>query len=346
VQAVRLGASSVSISRVIHGCMGFGPASEAEIIRTMHAAFDAGVTSFDTAPLYGFGASEEALGKAIADRRDRVQLLTKAGLRWDSEHGRVLFAMPDGRVVRKDSRPASLREEVERSLRRLRVEVIDLLQIHHPDPDTPLADSLGALAELVRAGKVRAVGVSNVSVAQAEAAVAALGACPLASLQLEYNLLQRGIERDLLPWARARNVAVLAYSPLAQGVLAGRMLGGAAPPADWRSGVPYFSPANLALVNPALARTAQPLAQAHGVGLGTLSLAWLLAQPGLSAVIAGARTPAHARDSAAAASVTLADDEQARLGAAFPGIDLSPPRPALADRALGKVQSVLKRLLG
>jgi aryl-alcohol dehydrogenase-like predicted oxidoreductase len=343
-----LGTSSISVSRVIHGCMGFG-AAEADAVRAIHAAFDAGVTSFDTAPLYGYGRSEELLGAALADRRDRVQILTKVGLRWDAAHGRVLFEAvePDGRrrVVRRDSRPESIREEVERCLRRLRVDAVDLLQVHHRDADTPVAATMAALTALVAQGKVRAVGVSNFTVEDCREAVEQLGAVPLATVQDEYNLIQRRIERDVLPWAASARVGVLAYSPLAQGVLAGRQLSVRTPPPDWRAGGAYFAAENLRRVHAALERSVLPIARAHGVAPATVSLAWLLGRPGLTAVIAGASSADQARANAAAASLALTDDERRRLDESFLGIVLAPPPgPTLVGRGLRKVRRVLSRV--
>jgi aryl-alcohol dehydrogenase-like predicted oxidoreductase len=201
---MRLGKSSLEISRVVLGCMWPDRLSEPEIERLIHVAFDAGITSFDSAPLYGFHGSERILGRALRDRRDKVQILTKAGLCWDSTHGTVLFEFTDEggtrRAVRKDSRPAQLVAEVEASLKRLGTDVIDLLQIHHPDDQTPLEESLSTLADLVKMGKVRALGVSNFSPAQLAQASAFLAAkAPLAALQCEYNLLERWPESELLP---------------------------------------------------------------------------------------------------------------------------------------------------
>ena len=351
MQNFQLGPSEVRLSRVIHGCMGFAPASARETIRTLHAAFDAGITSFDTAPLYGFGESESVLGQAISDRRHQVQILTKVGLCWDSDHGQVLFEFEDApghrRSVRKDSRPASLRRQVEASLRRLKVDVIDLLQVHHVDIETPLGATTEVLAALVREGKIRAIGLSNVTVAQADQARQLLHPTPLAALQLEYNLLNRRIERDLLPWAGGHVVPVLAYSPLAQGILAGRQLAGGPPPADWRAGGAYFAPGNIRIANHGLVHAVAPMAKQRLVEPGPLSLAWLLRQPGIGAVIAGARTPAQARANAAAIDVTLADEELRTLAAAFAGFDLEAgrQRPGLLQRGIRRVRARVGRLL-
>jgi methylglyoxal reductase len=321
--------------------------------RTIHAAFAAGVTSFDTAPLYGFGRSEEVLGAALADRRGEVQLLTKVGLRWDAAFGRVLFETTDPtgarRIVRRDCRPASLRWQVEQSLRRLGVETLDLLQVHQRDAETPLAETMATLAQLQREGKIRAVGVSNFSLAETAETVTGLDPTPLAAVQLPYNLIDRRIERDVLPWARARSVAVLAYSPFAQGVLAGRQLGSAAAPSDWRRDSDAFSAENVRILNQALESSVFPIARARGVSVAEVGLAWLLAQPGLAAVVVGSSTPEQAVSNARASELRLEPDELARLTSTFGGLALVRRVPAGGRRArllrlAGKARSLLSRL--
>ncbi len=325
--------------------MGFAPRTAAETTRMVHAAFERGMTSFDTAPLYGFGESETALGQAIADRRDRVQILTKVGLRWDDSHGQPLFEFVDAagnkQVVRKDGRPHSLREEVQRSLRRLGVETIDLLQLHHPDRLTPLDDTLEALRVLQRSGAVRAIGLSNVTSADLRQAVAGRHP-PVVSVQQEYSLLNRTVEADLLPAAAAAGVGLLAYSPLARGVLAGRQLGNRPPPGDWRRTTSYFQPSTLDQVNAALEAFARPIARAHQATLAQLSLAWVLARPGVAAVIAGAGTPDTAIDNAGADALSsaLSTAELHQLGGAFARIDpdASAGPLAIAWRMFGRLR--------
>lgn len=298
--------------------------SESEITRLVHAAIDLGVTSLDTAPLYDFGRSEEIVGRALSGRRSRVQILTKAGLRWDDAHGRVLFEFTDRggvrRAVRKDSRPKSLKAEVESSLRRLRADQIDLLQIHHPDIDTPIAESLGELARLRDAGLIRAIGVSNYSAPQLQLAVDALGPDGLDALQCEYNLLQRWPEQELLPLCRAHTVGVLAYSPLAKGLLAGfgrkhdRRL-----PVASRGGSHGRFLSSLA-VRAAVKLVSEPIARRHGASPDQVALAWLLAQPGLTSAVAGGSTLEQVRANAAAASLSLTPTEISGLSSAFGGL--------------------------
>lgn len=191
----------------IGGSMWGGPDDE-NAARTIDKALDLGINVIDTAPVYGFGHSEDVIGRALEGKRDRVILATKVGLNWQ-----------DGKVFR-DSRPARIAQEVEDSLRRLRTDHIDLYQVHWPDPKTPIEETARALEKLVKAGKVRALGVSNFSPEQMDE----FAQCaPLATIQPPYNLFERDIEKDVLPYAVKNNLAVLAYGPLCRGLLSGRM---------------------------------------------------------------------------------------------------------------------------
>ena len=321
------------ISRVVLGCMFPAHLSQAEIDHIVHAAHDAGITSFDTAPLYAFHGGEAQLGRALRGRWDRVQILTKAGLRWDDSHGRELFTFTDPhgkrRVVRRDSRPSSLREEAQASLLRLGCDALDLLQIHHPDEDTPIAESIHALQALAREGLIRSFGVSNFSAAQLEAAC---NAGEVASLQSEYNLLQRWPEQELLPICVRRGVAFLAYSPLAKGVLTGHSR--LRSPADRRSsrGSHYDDLMARLALRPALGGALDKLARASGHAPSQLALAWLLAQPGVSAVVAGASSVAQVQELARAAELELAQADVDALSVAF-------ARAGLALKVAARVRS-------
>lgn len=191
----------------IGGSMWGGPDDE-NAARTIDKALDLGINVIDTAPVYGFGHSEDVIGRVLEGKRDRVILATKVGLNWQ-----------DGKVFR-DSRPARIAQEVEDSLRRLRTDHIDLYQVHWPDPKTPIEETARALEKLVKAGKVRALGVSNFSPEQMDEFAQF---APLATIQPPYNLFERDIEKDVLPYAVKNNLAVLAYGPLCRGLLSGRM---------------------------------------------------------------------------------------------------------------------------
>jgi aryl-alcohol dehydrogenase-like predicted oxidoreductase len=215
MEKIEIGSSGIATSRIglgtwaIGGWM-WGGTDEAQSIRTIQSAVDRGVTLIDTAPVYGFGHSEEIVGKALAEGklRDKVQIATKVGLNWK-----------DGAVFR-DSRAARIRKEIEDSLRRLRTDVIDLYQVHWPDLETPISETAQILQDLVREGKIRAIGVSNYSPAQMEifSSVANLDA-----VQPPYNLFEREIEADVLPYAKGTGLTVLSYGALCRGLLSGRM---------------------------------------------------------------------------------------------------------------------------
>ncbi len=338
----------MQLSRVIFGAMANpGAGDEGARVALIRAGLEHGITSIDTAPLYGFGGSERTVGQAIAGHGE-VQVLTKVGLRWDGDHGDVLFQTPEG-TVRKDSRPESIAEEIDQSLERLDVPSVALVQLHHPDVHVPINETMGALLDAHRAGKVAAIGVSNFSAQQIRAAAQALGDVPLSTAQDGYSLLNRGAEQSIHPVCNELGASALAYSPLAQGILAGKLLhGGHMAEDDWRTADPLYQPANLELIHNVLRSTMQPIADAHGVGLSEVALAWLLAQPVVAGVIAGARTEAHIRASADAMKVKLLPHEVSALRQAFEGLALkraSSKRGAaksLARRGLGRV----KRLLG
>src|SRR5574341_740619 len=257
----------------------WGGTDEPESIRTIEAALDLGVNLVDTAPVYGFGRSEEIVGKAVGagSRRDKVAIATKCGLAWR-----------DGKVHRDSSR-ARIRLEVEDSLRRLRTGWIDLYQVHWPDAAVPLEETAEELARLKEEGKIRAIGVSNFAPAQLERFAAH---APLATAQPPYNLFERGIERDVLPWCRDHGVATLAYGALCRGLLSGRMtedtkfLGD-----DLRRWDPKFKEPRFGQYL-AAARALREFADRElGRSLLELSVRWLLDQPGVSIALWGARRP-------------------------------------------------------
>jgi aryl-alcohol dehydrogenase-like predicted oxidoreductase len=215
MEFVKIPNTSLSVSRIALGTWAiggwmWGGSDEKEAIRTIHAALDSGINLIDTAPVYGFGRSEEIVGKALATngRRQGAVIATKVGLDWK-----------DGKPFRSASKKRIV-EEVENSLRRLQTDVIDLYQVHWPDPNTPIAEIAGAIDELHRAGKIRAIGVSNFSPAQMDEFRAT---APLHASQPPYNLFERAIEHDVLPYCGDHNVAVLAYGSLCRGLLSGRM---------------------------------------------------------------------------------------------------------------------------
>ena len=330
-----LGASGLEIPVVTFGAWAIGgwgwggrdEATDRAAVDAMRRAIDRGMFAIDTAPVYGFGHSEELVGRAIAGRRDRVTVMTKAGLRWDDERGKQAFEGTDDRGTARriffNSRPDSVRHEVEASLGRLGIETLDLLQIHWPDPTTPIAETMGALADLRAEGKLRAIGVSNYGPDQLAEAQAALGDVPLASDQPKYSLVCRDIEADVMPYACEHDVGLVVYSPLEQGLLTGKVPAERSfPESDGRHKRPTFRPDNRAKVNAALDAVVAPVAAAHGATLGQTVLAWTVAQPGVTSAIVGARNPEQVDENAAAGDLELTPDELAAIDRAFTDLDL------------------------
>jgi len=294
----------------------WGGTDDSEAVRAIQTGIDAGITCIDTAPAYGMGHSETIVGEAIAGRRDEVIVATKCGLRWDLEEGRKKMDSTDleGNPISiyENLRPHSIRHECEQSLRRLNVDVIDLYQCHWPDPTSSLDDTMACLLDLKAKGKIRAIGVSNFSVEMIRQCQKhrAVDAC-----QPMYNALERDVEATLLPYCAVQNIGVLAYSPIAQGLLTGKVTPDREfPEGDIRRNKPMFSQANREKVLAMLERV-RPIADGHGITLGNLFIAWLLAQPGMTTALVGARNPDQAKENARAGDVRLSDDEVATIRA-------------------------------
>jgi aryl-alcohol dehydrogenase-like predicted oxidoreductase len=311
-----IGASGIRASAVglgtwaIGGWM-WGGTDETESIAAIRAAIDAGVTLIDTAPAYGLGRSEEIVGKAIVGRRDAVVLATKCGLVWHTDRGRHFFDQ-DGRPVHRYLGPESIRHEVDESLRRLGTDRIDLYITHWQDPTTPVAETMAALEELKRAGKIRAIGASNVSAADIEAYVAA---GRLDAIQEQFSMVHRDIEAELVPLCARHGASILSYSSLALGLLTGRI-----DPErvfegdDLRIGDPRFSAANRANAV-AFADEMRPIAEAHGASAAELVIAWTIRQPGIAFALCGARNRDQARDNARAGALDLGAGDLDRIDA-------------------------------
>ena len=322
----RLGAAELAIPALVLGGMFRNPSGRANAIeRALDFGLDHGLHAVDTAPLYEFGAAERLLGHWLRKRRTRVTLLGKVGLRWDGDYGDVLFGTNFGgmrRVVRRDSRPQAVRRDLEESLGRLGCETLDLVQIHQRDPHTPLAETLGELARLREEGKLRAIGVSNFSPADLIEAETTLGGSVLASTQELYNLLERGVEGEILPWVRARGIGFLAYSPLARGLLAGRVGTGSLPLSDGRRTQPLFQPVNSRRVNATLESVLGPIAHAREVPIASVALAWVVARPGVTAAIVGAQDLRQIEAAISALEVDLAPEVHAEIDERFRALAL------------------------
>ncbi|MCK6444926.1 MAG: aldo/keto reductase [Planctomycetes bacterium] len=323
MQRRKLGKTSLEVPVVCFGAWAiggwyWGGSDDRDAVAAIRAACELGVDALDTAPVYGFGHSERVIGDALRGMTKKPLLMTKVGLRWDDARGPVFFESVDNQknpvTVRRNLRADSVRFEVEQSLKRLGVEVLDLVQIHWPDPETPLAETLGALTELRKQGKVRELGVSNFTTAMLDEAQRLLGTVPLASTQERFSALSRGLEHEILPWVRRQHVGVLAYSPLEQGLLTGKLTPERQLAADdgrLRKG--QFQPESRAQINARLAEVVGPIAKARGATIGQVVLAATLAQPGVTAVLVGARNADQARENAKAGELSLAPNEVAAV---------------------------------
>jgi len=292
-----------------------GKTDDAESIRAMHAAIDHGVNLIDTAPAYGFGHSETVVGKAIADRRSKVLIATKCGLRWEDTRGSKL-KMFDGRQLYLSLRPDTIQIEIEQSLSRLGVETIDLYQCHWPaiEPEkTPMEETMACLMKLKSEGKIRAIGVSNFSLEQIRQADAA---AELSSDQARYSLLTRGLEDEILPYCVDRNIAMLAYQPLEQGLLTGKVtMDRQFKETETRgnpSWNPWFPPGPRRRVLDMLVGW-KDLAEKYDCTLAQLTIAGTLAQRGVTHVLCGARTAQQAIDNAHGGGLQLATEDVARM---------------------------------
>lgn len=294
---------SLAVSVVGLGCNNFGWRIDADASASaVHAALDAGINFFDTADIYGAGASEEFLGRALGSRRGEVLIATKFGMKMDEQ--------------RRGASPDYVRRAVEDSLQRLGTDRIDLYQLHQPDPAVPIAETLGALADLVRAGKVREIGCSNFSGDQLRAAEAAADAsgARFVSVQNQYSLLHRDPEADVLPECVRAGIAFLPYFPLASGLLTGKYRRGQPLPEGSRArdgfGPKVFTDENLAMVE-----SLSEFAAAHGHTMLELAVSWLAAQSAVASVIAGAKLPAQVKANASAAGWRLATADLAEIDA-------------------------------
>jgi aryl-alcohol dehydrogenase-like predicted oxidoreductase len=301
-----LGRSGLKVSPICFGTweLGgeWGSFDEKAATAAIRRARDLGINFFDTAQGYGFGASERLLGAALADdfrsNRDEVVVATKGGLRREGD-----------RLVRDASR-AWLRKGVDASLDALGVDAIDLYQVHWPDPNTPFAETAGALAELVEEGKIQHAGVSNFDVDQMEL-FAKDG--PLETLQPPYHMFRRAVDDTLLPYCRTHDIGVLAYGPLAHGLLTGAVRASTVFAADdWRSGSPDFTGETLRR-NLAVVDDLKQFATDRDLSLAVLALAWTLANPAVDAAIIGTRNPAHLTDAVGAVDVRLSPADLAEI---------------------------------
>ncbi len=284
--------SELRISPVALGCWPLagitsGAITEEAAVAVIHAALDAGVNHLDTAYAYGRGGeSERLIARAIRGRREQVVLATKVGVYWD-EHG----------ALKLTGQPEWLRRHFTESLQRLETDAVEVLYFHAPAEDAPLAESARFFREMLDAGKTRAVGVSNLSVAQMETFAAE---CPFVACQVRYNWLQREIEANILPWCRAHNVGVVAYEPLAMGLLTGKFTRDHVfAPDDWRRQSPLFT-GNVWTKNLAEVERLRTIAARVGCSVAQAAVAWTISRPGVASALCGAKRPEQIRETAEA----------------------------------------------
>jgi len=314
-----LGSSPVSVGPLGLGCWPLAGMTRAGVTReaavaTVRAAIDVGIAHLDTAYCYGeAGESERAIRAALAEigpaARDAAVIAGKCGIHWEPDASRD----PPRRQV-LDGRPERIRAEVDASLGRLGTDRLDLLYLHAPDPTLPIEESAGELRRLLETGKARAIGLSNASRDQL---VRFASACPLSACQLHFNMLQREIEREILPWCLERGVAMVVYWPLMKGLLAGTMHRGQVfPTSDSRHKYPMFQGDEFAR-NLGFVDSLRPIAARLGVALPDLVLAWTAEQPGITSVLFGATSPGQVADNARALACELDDEARRAIAAAI-----------------------------
>jgi aryl-alcohol dehydrogenase-like predicted oxidoreductase len=299
----KLGTQGLTVSALGLGCMGmtfaYGAADEGESIRTVHRAIELGITFFDTAEVYGPFTNEELLGRAIAGKRQGLVIATKFGFKFDRPARSV------------DGSPANVKRVADASLKRLNIDVIDLYYQHRRDPKVPIEETVGAMKELVAAGKIRYLGLSEVG---PETLRRANAVHPISALQSEYSLWERGIETAILPTARELGIGLVPYSPLGRGYLTGAFKVADLQADDWRRTNPRFSPENEAK-NLQLVEVVKRVAERRQATPAQIALAWVLAQGSDVAPIPGTKRVRYLEDNAGAVNVQLEPDDMRELDA-------------------------------
>lgn len=312
----QLGETDIQLSAITFGAWAiggwmWGGADRKDAVKAIQAAYNEGVTSIDTAPIYGQGLSEEIVAEALKGiPRDKVQILTKFGLRWDVQQGEFVSKSKfnDGRDfdMYKLASRESVFQECEGCLRRLNTDYIDLFQLHWPDATTPIGETMQALADLQTQGKIRAAGVCNYSLDQM---VEADDTIQLASDQVSYSMVLRDIEKDLVPYAIRERKSIIAYSPLQRGLLTGKIKPGHQfGEGDTREGSRFYTDESIVKVNAFLDKL-RPLAQSKNASLSQLVIRWTIEQPGITVALVGARNMEQAVQNAKAIEVKLTAEE-------------------------------------
>lgn len=311
----QIGNSDLILSSITFGAWAiggwmWGGANKDDAIEALHAAIDAGISTIDTAPVYGFGQSEQLVGQAIKGKRDKIQILTKYGLQWNDIKGQYYFKTisNDGKPldIYKYSNKESVIKECETSLKNLGTDYIDLYQIHWADPTTPVQETMEAMEILLKQGKIRYAGVCNYD---ATLVSEALKYFPIISDQVPYSMVNRHIEEELIPRCQKNNVGILAYSPLQRGILTGKMVKGYHfNNGDTRPMTAYYREPNYSSILDFI-ETLRPLADKHKATVGQVVINWTLQQPGISSALVGARNKSQVLDNIKALDFTLSAKE-------------------------------------
>jgi aryl-alcohol dehydrogenase-like predicted oxidoreductase len=312
----KLGNSDLEVSAICFGGWAaggwmWGGTERKDAISAIRNAYDLGVTSIDTAPIYGQGTSEEIVGEAIKSiPREKIQILTKYGMRWDIAKGDFAFKSEDTKGneidIYKYAGKKSIIKECEDSLRRLGTEYIDLYQIHWPDSTTPIEDTMEAIARLIEQGKIRYAGVCNYNAEQVKEARKYVN---IVSNQVPYSMVKRDIEIDVVPYCLENNISILAYSPMERGLLTGKMKPGHVfQEGDHRAGLYFFSDENIKRTDAFLEKI-WPLAEEKSSTIAQLVLRWTIEQPGITIALAGARNAKQSIENANAINVKLVKKE-------------------------------------
>ena len=310
----RIGPSNVHVTPLTFGAWAiggwmWGGAEEKDALAAIEKSLDLGITTIDTAPVYGFGRSEEIVGKALKSvPRDSYQLLTKCGMNWETEEGEYFFDTNDesGRPIRMHKYAGKNRviKECEDSLHRLRTDYIDLFQLHWPDATTPISETMEAFEKLREQGKIRAAGVCNYSAPQMKEALQSI---ELASNQVRYSMVSREIEEDVVPTAKDAGMSILPYSPMERGFLTGKFhLASRFNAGDTRAGSRWMESENMHKLQKLIEKL-QEIANSKGATIAQIVLAWTMGRPQVATVLAGARNPDQIQENAGALSLQLSE---------------------------------------
>lgn len=310
--------TDLSLSAIAFGSFargGWAPSEKKAAIEAIRASYQMGMTTFDTAPIYGLGETEKIIGEALKPfPRDKIQILTKFGLRWIYQKGTYFrsFINYDGKKmdIYRYASKESVIEECENSLKRLDMDYIDLYQLHWPDDTTPMEETFEGIQRLVEQGKVRYVGVSNLTPEQLDKVEHTF---PVVSIQMPYNMLDRKIEEEIIPYCLDHDTALIAYRPLGAGLLTGKM----SPDIefsrhDTRRGNPKFTPENIEKANKVV-DSLRPIATANKVSVPQLVLNWTLNRPGVTCLLTGAMNSAQAIENAKAANIQFSKKDTAAI---------------------------------